>query len=351
MEQSQTLLSIGEYELHKRIQRLLGVTSTSAYVPGDDACIVSITKENAIAICTDIVPSGIRGADAGRFAVVHNFSDLLAMGAKPVGILISFCAPPDFPLKDYDELIIAAQNEAAKYSSNLLGGDTKQSTFHSVVGSAIGMLNPKSVIQRFGAKPGDIIAVTKTNGRGWGRRWAYRVYGEMLNEANDLLSRLKKADLEDFTLPYKEMLVLAEKGIVTSGIDCSDGLSASINLLATASNVGAIIEMKELENLIARDTLAVANELKITPSLFCFTPGYDWECLVTIKEENFNYACDLVNSVGGGLKKIGKITSEKQTLLIDNSIIKVLPDIGDMKFHNGNQYNTPLDWIKYMKIY
>src|SRR4030042_1316248 len=170
-----TLLSLGEYNLHSRIIDILKTAPGAIGVPGDDACVIPLTKKKGVAICTDIVPSGLTGRYAGKFAVIHNYSDLLAVGATPLGILISLGAPSDHPLSDFDELIAGAHEEAQQYDTALLGGDTKERSCYFVVGTAIGTVELDKVLTRDGARVGDVIAVTRADNRGWGRRWAYRV--------------------------------------------------------------------------------------------------------------------------------------------------------------------------------
>lgn len=342
-----SLRDLGEYNLHSRILKILGDTVKPPEGPGDDASVITVSKKIAVAVCSDIVPSGLTGRYAGKFAVLHNYSDLLSVGAKPRGILISLGAPSDLALSEFDSLIAGVQEEAQKYKTGLLGGDTKEHSFYFVVGTAIGIVECDKILTRDGATVGDILALTRTGNRGWGRRWALRVCRAQLGEKSKIVTSLAIFDEADLTLPYKEMLALAKSKTVHAAIDCSDGLAAACRLLAKASDVGIKIQAKNLIAVLAQETIRAAERLNLSPISFCFTPGYDWECLLAIPKNSFARAKKAVKKAGGDLVEIGEILNKRNVMLADKGRQKALPLVGDMKFSKTNQYSSPQEWIKF----
>lgn len=346
-----TLQSLGEYNLHSRIIDILNISPGAIGRPGDDACVIPLTKKKGVAICTDIVPSGLTGRYAGKFAVIHNYSDLLAVGARPLGILISLGAPADHPLSDFDKLIAGAHEEAQQYDTTLLGGDTKERSFYFVVGTAIGTVDLDNVLTRDGAKTGDVLAVTRAGNRGWGRRWAYRVCQAVLGENSNITVSLVSFNEKDLILPYREMLALSKSRTVHAAIDCSDGLSASCVLLAQASKVGIRLDFNSLKNLIADETIEAGRHLNVSPLAFCFSPGYDWECLVAIPKQLFPKAEHVVAKSGGSLIRIGEVVDGNDLMVIDGDKKRELPSVGDVKFKRMNQFNSPDAWMEFARSF
>ena len=73
--------------------------------------------------------------------------------------------------------------------------------------------------------------------------------------------------------------------IPTSMIDISDGLSSEIHHICNASKTGCLLE--ELKIPIHEETIKVAQENGVTPSLFALSGGEDYELLFTLNPADY----------------------------------------------------------------
>ena len=340
---------VGEYEIHRLLRGFVhGLQPPMG--PGDDASVIKLSEDLAVVWCTDIVPSGLRGEQAGRFAVLQNCSDIIAMGGVPVGFLLAVAMPKELLVTEFGNIMRGAANEAEKYNSYILGGDIKERDFFSVTGSGLGRINPDRILCRKGARPGDLIGVTLTNNRGLGRRWAWRVSSFVFGPDHKYSAQLERFYKIDTELPIRVMTTIVSLGVATASIDMSDGLSGSAELLAKASNVVLVIDYASLTEIIASEAAELAKELAIPPSAFAFTPGYEWECLVVFDSKQGPRLQEMVRTVGSRLVTIGKVEEGPAEALIEVDGERLpLPRIGDEKFSNVEQYNSPSSWLSFVR--
>ena len=92
--------------------------------------------------------------DLGWRAAAVNLSDLAASGAEPVGLIVSFGAPPTTRVED----VLALYEGIAETGVAVLGGDTTRAD--SVVLSVTALGRSERVPGRGGARPGDLLVVT-----------------------------------------------------------------------------------------------------------------------------------------------------------------------------------------------
>jgi len=317
--------------------------------PGDDASIIELSEDLAVVWCTDIVPPSLTGEQAGRFAVLQNCSDIIAMGGKPVGFLIAVTMPKDSLVTEFEDIMRGAVSEAEKYNSYILGGDIKERDFFSLTGSGLGRINPARILCRKGARPGDSIGLTLTSNRGLGRRWAWHVSSFRFGPDHKYSTQLERFNKIDIELPIREMAAIVSSGVATASIDISDGLSGSAELLAKASNVVLLIDYASLAGVVAPEAAELAKELAIPSPAFAFTPGYEWECLVTFDSKQGSLLQEMVRAVSGRVVTIGKVEAGPAQALIEVDGERLpLPRIGDEKFQKIEQYNYPGSWLSFV---
>jgi len=206
--------------------------------PGDDAAVIG----KDIVVTTDVVtfdrhlPAGMSYEQFGWYAAAVNFSDLAAMGARPIGFTAALALPPTLDSQAaYD--IMSGMDQCAEFcGTGIVGGDTKNGP-GLIAGTAIGTLDGRAPMLRSGATPGDVVAVTGPLG---GPAAGFVAIDKGINcqEAKDTLY---------MPIPrVTEGIELAESGVVTSCIDLSDGLGTALNTICEASGVGIDIEFSFL---------------------------------------------------------------------------------------------------------
>ena len=76
----------------------------------DDAALIDL-GDKYLVVTSDLLlesshlPSDMSPEDMGRKVVTVNVSDLAAMGAKPIGFVLSLGLPEDLPLNEFDEIM------------------------------------------------------------------------------------------------------------------------------------------------------------------------------------------------------------------------------------------------------
>ncbi len=208
--------------------------------PGDDAAVLRVSGPESLVVSSDLSVEGIHFRrewltwDAIGFrAVAAALSDLAAMAARPIGVLVSLATPPELDARTLAELaggigICLREHEAA-----LLGGDLSRSPGPvvldvTVIGAAA------RPVARSGAVPGDEVWVT---GRLGGAAAAAAAWSGGLEP--------HPAARRAFERPSPRLLeahVLRESAEVHAMIDLSDGLAADAEQIAAASGVGLVIE-------------------------------------------------------------------------------------------------------------
>jgi len=208
--------------------------------PGDDAAVI----EKDIVVTTDIVsfdrhfPVGMTYEQFGWYAAAVNFSDLAAMGARPIGFTASLALPPTLDSQNAYDIMSGIDQCAEFCGTGIIGGDTKPGP-GIVAGTAIGTMDGNSPMLRSGAQPGDIVAVTGPLG---GPAAGY------LAIENDIDCQDAKDTLFMPIPRVVEGMELASSGVVTSCIDLSDGLGTALNTICKASNVGIDVEFSFLKH-------------------------------------------------------------------------------------------------------
>ncbi len=221
----------GRLPAHPRL--LLGI--------GDDAAVLQLGRRGQCVVTTDLLSDGvdfllneIDGRRAGRKALAANLSDLAAMAATPLAVVVALALPRAGGGQLAVELYEGMLPLAEKYSVAIAGGDTNSWDGPLAIAiTAIGEPTDRGPLLRSGARPGDRILVTGEFG------------GSILGKHLDFDPRVLEA------------LLLHERFQIHAGMDCSDGLSLDLSRMATASGCGALLELDRVP--VSTDARALAD--------------------------------------------------------------------------------------------
>jgi thiamine-monophosphate kinase len=197
----------------------------------DDAAVVSLSGRSEVVVTTDMLNDGVDfrlevddPRRIGRQALGVNLSDLAAMAASPLAVVISLALPrrrnggSREPLQLAIELYEGLLPLAKEFDIAIAGGDTNTYDGPLVISvTALGELTKRGPLTRSGGRPGDWLLVTGSLG------------GSILGH------------LFDFTPRVREAILLHERYELHAGIDISDGLAIDSSRLAAASGCGAVI--------------------------------------------------------------------------------------------------------------
>jgi thiamine-monophosphate kinase len=176
-------------------------------------------------------------AEAGYRAAAAALSDLAAMAAEPLGVLLSMALDPDEAEGTASAIQSGAAEVCREAGATILGGDLSRSPGPVIIDVVVLGRSDRPLL-RSGSVTGDEVWVT-----GWlgGSRGAV----ESWDGGKAPPARLRAAFVRP-TPRIREARWLAERAPLHAGIDLSDGLLGDAGHLAAAAEVALIIDPEGL---------------------------------------------------------------------------------------------------------
>lgn len=279
--------SLGEFDwLKKLLPRLYWPSSYSQLCigPGDDAGVLRINPHRVLVATTDAMVEGIHfeskwfsWEDLGEKVLAVNLSDLAAMGeVKSLAALVTVAFPGDTPVNSVDKFYQGLDKCAKRWKTGFLGGDTVGSPkgwFVSV--TLLGEANLDHLISRKGAKEGDYLAITGPLG--------HAAAGLEVLQKRKTDWGWTKPLVKAFCHPQPRLRIggiLGRQRLASSLIDSSDGLEASVRLLAEASGLGARIDLAEIP--VSPALQRWSQYAQRSPEDYVLSGGEDYELVFTV---------------------------------------------------------------------
>lgn len=226
----------GEFALIRRMVGEHELPSGVTVGPGDDAAVL----DGGWVVCTDMVVEGVHfrrewltPEEVGYRAVAAGLSDLAAMAARPVGVLLSLALPPGEATILGPALQEGARRAAAAVGAGIIGGDLSRSPGPLVMDVVV-LGRTGTPVLRGGGRPGDELWVTGALG---GAAGAVELWESGRNPSPSLRGAFA------FPVPrVQEALWLQERGVLGAALDLSDGLAGDAGHLAAAGGLRVRIE-------------------------------------------------------------------------------------------------------------
>jgi thiamine-monophosphate kinase len=310
-----TIADLGETAVIERIRARLPPPPPWVLVgPGDDAAVVEPARNTADVLTTDVLVEGIhfdrafsRPDDIGFKALAVNLSDLAAMGAAPRTALLSLVLPAAFAVSDLDGLLDGFLTLAARAGVSLVGGNIARSPGPLIVSVAAGgSVRRRKLLVRSGARPGDQVYVSGSVGDGAaGLAWLRREEPAADPDVAPCVERYRR--------PHPRLKLGALLGRTRSAsacVDLSDGLSDGLRQIASASDVGILIEADRLP--ISSGGRRIFGLMGQDPVTAALAGGDDYELLFTVPKRRrraFASLGRLVKAVP--LARIGQVVPER----------------------------------------
>lgn len=214
------------------------VEASPSSVNGDDAAVLYPSSPNSrVVATTDMLVEGRHfRADVttprllGRKAIVQNFADIEAMGARPIAALLSLSAPAGMPVAVVRELADGIASEVERYAAELVGGDVTAGESLVLSVTAIGSLGGnRPPLTLSGARAGQNIVAHGALG--------HSAAGlELLESGVDI-----PEELEPLVTAYQAPSIDPGAGVVARSVgasamtDNSDGLLHDLGAIARRS--------------------------------------------------------------------------------------------------------------------
>jgi thiamine-monophosphate kinase len=287
----------------------------------DDAALIDFRDKYLVASSDMLMesahfPSEMSPYQIGQKVVTANVSDIAAMGAEAIGIIVSMGLSRNMFLDDFDQLVEGILDACKKYGMALIGGDTNESPEFTLCGTCLGMVEKKYVLMKGGARPGDIVAVTGSLGI------AAAGFEVLFNQKSNINIADLDHSLKDLLLKHalepearlEEGILLGKSGVVTSATDITDGLLSEIGEIVDASAKGIGIVIQEDQLPIPEEVITVADITGKDPLKMAIAYGEDFELLLTVDPTYFD---DLKSAVT--LYEIGVVDGSGRITMIDKS--------------------------------
>ena len=234
-------LELGPGAEFDTIRAMLSRWGALAHGVGDDAALLDVPAGSRLAVSTDTSVENVHfrrewlsAEEIGYRSVAAALSDLAAMAAAPLGIVIALTLTPQWRAQ-VERLADGFARASRDLGAPIVGGDLSAGSELAIGVTVLGAV--ERPLARSGACPGDVLWVT---GRLGGPLLALRA----MQEGRAPLP----AHRERFARPVPRLHEgrwLAAHG-ATAAIDCSDGIAADASHLAAASGTRIILDLDRL---------------------------------------------------------------------------------------------------------
>jgi selenide,water dikinase len=135
--------------------------------PADDAAVYRLDEDRALIFTLDFFPPVVDDpGDYGAIAATNALNDVFAMGGTPLLALSIAAFPEELPMEMLAEIFAAADERVRKAGGLLAGGHTIRDAEPKYGLAVVGTVHPSGIWPKNGARPGDLLFVTKPLGTG-----------------------------------------------------------------------------------------------------------------------------------------------------------------------------------------
>ncbi|PWS36363.1 thiamine-phosphate kinase [Falsiroseomonas bella] len=277
----------------------------------DDAALLDPPAGRQLVLAADAMVAGVHFLPddppdtIGRKLLRVNLSDLAAMGAAPLGYLMTCAFPQGTDDAWIAQFVAGLAADQAEFGLTVLGGDTVgtpgPATFSLTI---LGTVEPGRALRRAGARPGDEVWVSGTIGDG----------------ALGLLSLTGRLPPDPhlaarYRVPAPRLaLGQALSGVARAAMDVSDGLVQDLGHLARAAGCGAVIEAPSVP-LSEPASAALAADPALLPRIL--SGGDDYELLFAADPADAGRVLAAAKAAQTPVARIGRFLDGEGVVVLD----------------------------------
>ncbi len=279
-------------------------------LPGTDV-VLALTTDGVV----EEIESGLYDDPylIGWMTVMVNASDLAAVGAEPLGLLLNETLAPGLA-DDYLAALQAGVADACSACGLLvLGGDTNFSTGVRMMATAIGTVTGDPPLTRRGCRPGDRLYASGPLGLGS----AFALQRLVLDQAGG----------SDPEITYRPSARLREGRLLRCFASCcmdtSDGVIPTLDELMRRNGMGFELT-GSAEQLLDHAAARLAESAGLPGWLMLAGPHGEFELLFTVSDARCYEFTKAAASLSWGPLEIGTVTAEPRlTLPIDGRCVPI----------------------------
>lgn len=137
------------------------------YDSSDDACVYSVSPDTAIIQTVDFFTPIVDDPYLyGQIAAANALSDVYAMGGVPKLAMNLLCVPNCLPLTTIRRILEGGHDKAMEAGCIIAGGHSVQDDEPKYGLCVTGFVHPDRILKNVGARPGDVLVLTKPLGTG-----------------------------------------------------------------------------------------------------------------------------------------------------------------------------------------
>jgi selenide,water dikinase len=167
------------------------------YNTSDDAGIYRLSDDLAIVVTADFITPPVNDPYIfGQIAAANAISDVYAMGGEPKVCLNLVCFPSKkLPAADLHQIVAGALSKITEAGAVLAGGHSVEDDEPKFGLSVVGVVHPDHFWTNSGARPGDVLILTKPLGSGvlFNANLKQMVPAQALNQCIATLTTLNKS--------------------------------------------------------------------------------------------------------------------------------------------------------------
>lgn len=137
------------------------------YDSSDDACVYRVSEELAVIQTVDFfTPMVDDPYTFGQIAAANALSDVYAMGGRPKLAMNLLCVPACLSPEMVRRILEGGHQKALEAGCVIAGGHTIQDNEPKYGLCVTGFVHPDRILRNVGARPGDVLVLTKPIGTG-----------------------------------------------------------------------------------------------------------------------------------------------------------------------------------------
>ena len=297
----------GEFDLIARHLKPLAAGAPAALGLSDDAALMDPPEGERLVLAADALVEGIHflpddpPETVGRKLLRVNLSDLAAMGARPLGYLMTLALPPGDAERWLTGLAEGLAEDQSLFGLSVLGGDvTRTDGPASLSLTIIGGVPLDRALRRDAAEVGDSLFVSGSIGDA---ALGLAVLQGQLDAGSETV---EEALVARYRLPEPRLSLgraLLERGLCRAAIDVSDGLLADAAHIAETSGLRLRIEADGVPHSSAAQAV-LTNHPELAERLV--TGGDDYELLFSVPSASIPAVEALAGELGVPVSCIGE---------------------------------------------
>ncbi len=218
----------------------------------DDAGVYRVRDDLAIILTVDFfTPIVDDPRTYGEIAAANSISDVYAMGGEPFAALnvVTFpAASKELPLSVLGDILVGGEAKALEAGVAIVGGHTVDDPEPKYGLAVIGRIDPARILRKGGARPGDVLFLTKPLGTG--------ILTTALKQGRRSAADLAEAVRVMATLNRDACRVMLDGGATAATDITGYGLLGHLGEMLRAGGVGARISMRGIPLLEGARALA-----------------------------------------------------------------------------------------------